>query len=163
MRYRDMGPGWVFVPLFIILLITILFVLSGRADALEAPPCPAPDRPIHYSVFCLSETEYQALIGPEAGSVAPDPQYVSPEGLVRVIADYFWPDWAVERMVRIAKCESGFVATAVNPRSGTTGIWQLHPLWQKPWPGDYKNPWTNGAVAYQVWLEQGFRAWACKG
>lgn len=81
----------------------------------------------------------------------------------RPLIGHFWPPEHVDRMMRILRCESLGVPTAINPRSGTAGLLQIHPLWQKVWPGDYLDPWTNAAVAYQVWLEQGYRAWACKG
>lgn len=90
------------------------------------------------------------------------PVVLTAEDQVRVIAEYFWPDWAVERMARIAKCESNFLPTAVNPSSGAAGIWQIMPGWKKTWPGNYLDAWTNGAVAYQIWLVQGFGAWVCK-
>lgn len=169
MRYRDLGPGWLFVPV-LILTILLIWILVTPAEGLEVSvPCPDPARQIHYLPLCLTEAEYLALITPKPAPAPPTPLSVSPESLVRVIAEYFWPDWAVERMVRIARCESGFNPRAYNGITGVKGLWQIHPLWQVPWPGDYYDPWTNGAVAYQVWLEaerrvgDGFRPWACRG
>lgn len=114
---------------------------------------------IHYPPLCLTEQEYLETVTP------PPPVIVDTEAEVRVIAAYFWPDWAAERMVRIAKCETvpDWNARSLNPSSGAAGLWQIMPFWKKVWPGDYFDPWTNGAVAYQIWLEQGFSAWVCKG
>lgn len=80
----------------------------------------------------------------------------------RPIVEHFWDEPHTSRMLRIMRCESGGDPRAYNGRTGVKGLFQVHPLWQKPWPGDYYDPWTNAAVAYQVWLEQGYRAWSCK-
>lgn len=140
-----------------------IFTLLLAVPVQASEECPDPTRPIHYMPFCLSEAEFVALAATPTKEIVPEPSYGPQEALVRTIAYYFWPDWAAERMVRIAACESRFIPTAVNGRSGAAGIWQIHPLWQRPWPGDYFDPWTNGAVAYQVWLVQGFSAWVCRG
>lgn len=164
----ELGPGWVFVPAFIILASLVFYFLFSPPAQGTTEECPDPARPIHYSVLCLTEAEFVALTTPPPPPVAPTPQNVSPVEVVRVIAYYFWPDWAAERMVRIAKCESNYLPSAVNPSSGAAGIWQIMPGWKKYWPGDYLNPWTNGAVAYQIWLEADrwgdpFSPWVCKG
>ena len=74
-----------------------------------------------------------------------------------------YPLWDVDRMLRIMACESGGNPNAYNGSTGVAGLFQIHPLWQKAWPGDYYDPAINVAVAYQVWLEQGYRAWVCRG
>lgn len=79
-----------------------------------------------------------------------------------LVAAYFPPEH-VDRMLRIMACESGGDPEAKNPHSSATGLFQIMGFWQKAWPGDYTDPWTNVAVAYQIWLEQGYRAWVCKG
>ncbi len=71
--------------------------------------------------------------------------------------------WDVDRMLRIMSCESGGNPNAYNGATGVAGLFQIHPLWQKVWPGDYFDPWTNVAVAYQIWLVQGYGAWVCQG
>lgn len=73
-----------------------------------------------------------------------------------------YPLWDVDRMLRIMNCESGGSPTAYNGVTGVAGLFQIHPLWQKVWPGNYYDPATNVAVAYQVWLEQGYDAWVCR-
>lgn len=164
MRYRNLGPGWVFVPLFIILTITILFVLSGKADAIQVP-CPDPARPVHYLPFCLTEAEYVALTAPPPPPPAPTPHSVDLVERWRPIVAHFWGKHGVtDRMLRIMRCESGGDPWAWNKSTDVRGLFQVrYPLWSKLWPGDYFDPWTNAAIAYQVWLEQGFRAWACRG
>lgn len=135
----------------------------------EEVPCPDPARPHHYSVLCLTDSEYLALGDPQPISAPPTPVYVAPVDLVRQLAYYYWPDWAAERMVRIARCESGYDPNAQHPGSKAAGLWQIMPFHQNKWPGDYFNPWTNAAVAYQIWLDayqrtgNGFRPWVCKG
>ena len=79
------------------------------------------------------------------------------------MVEHFWDEPHTSRMLRIMACESKGDPRAFNGRTGVKGLFQIHPLWQKPWPGDYYDPWTNAAVAFQVWREQGYRAWACKG
>lgn len=167
MRYRDMGPGWVFIPLFIILLITILFVLSGRADALEAPPCPDPARPVHYMPFCLTEAEYQALLTPKPVSVAPATSYAPQMGVEqwRGMVNYYWGrhgGWVVDRMLQIMACETvpDGNPRSLNPSSGAAGLFQIMPQWKRVWGGDYFDPWVNAATAYQIWLAQGWGAWS---
>ncbi len=81
----------------------------------------------------------------------------------RSMVAHYWPAEHVDRMLRIMDCESSGVPTARHPRSGAAGLFQVMPFWQKTWPGDYTDPWTNASVAYQIWLSQGFGAWVCKG
>lgn len=80
----------------------------------------------------------------------------------RALVAHFWPAEHVDRMLRIMACESGGNSYAFNP-SGATGLFQIMPSWQRVWPGDYTDPWTNAAVAYQIWLSQGYAAWVCSG
>lgn len=82
----------------------------------------------------------------------------------RSIVAYFWPAAHVGRMLRIMRCESGGNPNALNASTDVRGLFQVrYPFWSKLWPGNYYDPWTNAAIAYQVWLIQGYRAWACKG
>lgn len=72
--------------------------------------------------------------------------------------------WDVDRMLRIMACESGGVPNITNRQgSGAAGLFQIMPFWQSVWPGDYFDPWINAAVAYQIWLQQGYGAWVCRG
>lgn len=83
----------------------------------------------------------------------------------RSMVAYYWgKHGATDRMLRIMRCESGGNPNARNVRTDVRGLFQVkYPLWSKLWPGNYYDPWTNAAIAYQVWLSQGYRAWACKG
>lgn len=134
------------------LILTLALWLSPQ-------PC------VNWYSYCLPD--YVARWVPVEPVVDPGPVsvVVDTEAEVREIAEHFWPAWAVDRMVRIAECETvpDWNARSLNPSSGAAGLWQIMPQWQKVWPGDYFDPWVNGAVAYQVWLEQGFGAWVCSG
>lgn len=82
----------------------------------------------------------------------------------RELVAYFWPAEHVDRMLRIMACESGGDPNVPNEQgSGALGLFQIMPFWQNEWPGDYTDPWTNAAVAYQIWLTQGYAAWVCRG
>lgn len=94
--------------------------------------------------------------------VATPPLTTGVERWRQLVAAYF-PPAHVDRMLRIMRCESNGNPNAYNPGHGEKGLFQIHPLWQKAWPGNYYDPQTNVAVAYQVWLTQGYPAWVCKG
>lgn len=81
----------------------------------------------------------------------------------RALVAFFWPPEHIDRMLRIMACESGGDPYADNPRSTALGLFQIMGGWQATWPGDYTDPWTNAAVAYQIWLTQGYGAWVCRG
>jgi len=81
--------------------------------------------------------------------------------------------WCAERIVQR---ESNFDADAVNPSSGTTGLFQLHPVhatWIKNTYGydfsEMKDPWKNARVArglsneaYRYWGD-GWQPWRLSG
>ncbi len=78
----------------------------------------------------------------------------------RPLVAHYWPADQVDLMLKVIDCESGGVPSVPNRHgSGALGLFQIMPLWQKGWPGDYTDPWTNAAVAYQIWLTQGLGAW----
>jgi len=84
-----------------------------------------------------------------------------PRSVEQMIRDR-WPDEHEDRAVRIAKCESGLVATARNRHSSASGVFQMIKAhWQGRWnPFDAK---ANIEGAYQLWLRSGWRPWVCKG
>lgn len=96
-----------------------------------------------------------------SGDVAAPPPTTGVEQWRQLVAAY--TRWDVDRMLRIMECESHGNPAAKNPRSSATGLFQIMGFWQKVWPGDYTDPQTNVAVAYQIWLAQGYRAWVCRG
>lgn len=114
------------------------------------PPTPVPDpipAPVHPAV--------PVYRGMGSGQV---------EHYRSMVAYYWGKHGATDRMLRIMRCESGGNPNARNASTDVRGLFQVkYPLWSKQWPGNYYDPWTNAAIAYQVWLEQGFRAWACRG
>lgn len=128
------------------------------------PPC-APGLIHTWGVLCVTEVEFERLWNP-APPVPIPVELVGEPGVEqwRTMVAYYWgKHGATDRMLRIMRCESGGVPTAKNPHSSATGLFQVMGFWQKVWPGDYTDPWTNAAVAYQIWLSQGYGAWACKG
>lgn len=140
--------------------------------ALMLPPTPyvpASDVPecapglIHSMPYCLTPEQFEAMWNP------PVPvELVGEPGVEqwRTMVNYYWGKHGqahVDRMLRIMDCESGGNPKAKNPRSSATGLFQILAFWQKAWPGDYTDPWTNAAVAYQIWLTQGYAAWVCRG
>lgn len=167
MRVRqNKGPGYVFVPTFILLAIVIFWTLSCTpADALEQSPC-APGL-IHYMPYCLTEEEYLELIKPPPLPVVVQPEIQPGVEQWRSMVEYYWAKHGyshVDRMLRIMWCESKGIPWEMNDAgSGAEGLFQIMQFWKVQWPGNYKDPWTNAAVAYQIWLEQGYQAWSCKG
>lgn len=130
-----------------LVMVTVLFTV---APAPVEAPC-APDL-IHYMPYCLTPAEYQAIINPPP----PAPLYVAVGGVEqwRAMVDYFWgKHGATNLMLNIMDCESGGDPNAKNPNSSASGLFQIMRFWQSDWPGDYFDPWTNAAVAYQIWLE----------
>ena len=77
----------------------------------------------------------------------------TPEGVAKMaIAEHWGPNTACAE--RIVQRESRFQAAAVNPRSGTTGLFQIHPVhktWIKNTFGydfsEMKDPGKNAEVA----------------
>lgn len=154
------------------ILLAIALVVLTATPAL-AQTC-GPD--LHYfNGRCLTDAEWTAWPpAPVVIQIPPPPPPPTPvyrgmgNGQVehyRPMVAYYWGrHGATDRMLRIMRCESGGNPNALHPRTDVRGLFQVrYPLWSKLWPGNYYDPWTNAAIAYQVWLTQGYRAWACKG
>lgn len=142
----------------------ISFVLS--ASLLTTPaPAECAEGLIHYMPYCLTVAEYEAITNPAPPAPVAPVHTGMGNGDVeqwRSMVAYYWPGWAVGRMLAIMDCESGGNPYAWNKSTDVRGLFQVrYPLWSKLWPGDYFDPWTNAAIAYQIWLEQGWRAWEC--
>jgi hypothetical protein len=79
-----------------------------------------------------------------------------------LIAEYFCHDYAVEEALHVMACESNGDPNAVNPSSGTTGLFQHRPIyWAERsalagWAGaSMFDPEANVAVAAWLWEESG--------
>jgi hypothetical protein len=127
--------------------------------SLTGTPAPCAEGLIHYMPYCLTQEEYAALIKP------PPPAYPYVEGVEqwRPMVDYYWgKHGATTAMLKIMECESRGRWWVYNEQgSGAAGLFQIMPMWKKVWGGDYLDPWINAATAYQIWLVQGYGAWAC--
>lgn len=152
-------------------MILELLLTATLATVPSPPQCP--EGMIHYPPLCLTVEEHQALVNPQP-IAAPVIIYPYIEGVEqwRSMVAYFWGKHGVahvDRMLRIMWCESRGRWWVMNEQgSGAEGLFQIMQFWKKQWPGDYKNPWTNAAVAYQIWLEADrygdpYRPWACSG
>lgn len=86
-----------------------------------------------------------------------------------LIGEYLWP---VEEAIAIFRCESvNFRADVVygptEGRAGERGVAQLHPVhaakfYTRGWTWDDAfRPERNLAIAYQIWLDQGWAPWTC--
>lgn len=77
-----------------------------------------------------------------------------------------FPEWTHARLLRIAKCESGYNTNALNPVSQTRGLFQIHPVHRNSHHGDLYSgafdPYNNVRAAYLLWVDRGFDPWVCK-
>lgn len=144
-------------------MILELLLTATLVTTPSPPECP--EGMIHYPPLCLTVEQHRALVNPQP----PMPVYEYIEGVEqwRPMIAYFWGKHGVahvDRMLRIMWCESRGRWWVMNEQgSGAEGLLQIMQFWKKVWPGNYKDPWTNAAVAYQIWLSQGYGAWSCKG
>jgi Transglycosylase-like domain len=76
---------------------------------------------------------------------------------------HFCHDYAVEEALHIVACESNGDPDVVNPLSGTTGLFQIHPGWFDQMAGSPYDPEANTAFAAWLWKESGgWSHWACR-
>ena len=105
---------------------------------------------------------------PEQGTVVPNYiQYAFVYNLarppVKVDSGEVEQEFLVEA-VPVVWAESRGDPDAVNPTSGTCGLFQIHPVhWRRferfgGW-GWCTDPKANLLVAHEIWLEQGWRPW----
>lgn len=71
-------------------------------------------------------------------------------------------DWEVSTMIRIIDCESHGDENAVSPDGQNVGAYQLNVVHGYSYE-DATNPEISTALAHDVWLSQGYEAWACYG
>ncbi len=72
-----------------------------------------------------------------------------------------------EDMVRVARCESVLDPNAVNPRSGTSGLFQFRPSTFAITPNGKRgenifDPWSNADAAGWMWANGMRNHWACQ-
>lgn len=126
--------------------------------------------------------EYVTMITPEpapapapapVAAAAPAPVVLAPAEFEALISEFFPGNEAWAR--RVMKCESGFNTGAVNPSSGTRGLFQIHPGWFDGrwgsldaeinglyvWDNMYEAR-ANTHVASIIFHRNGGGPWSCK-
>jgi hypothetical protein len=71
-----------------------------------------------------------------------------------------WPANLVDRAVCVVDWESSGNPGAQNSSSGAAGLFQVMPFWFVHFGGERFDPTNNTRVAYLVYQEQGWGAWA---
>lgn len=97
-----------------------------------------------------------------AGFVVPS----GPAAIIKDIEDAFNPlgQTAVNWALRVAKCESGYNPNAVNPYSGTEGLFQFEPSTWRSTPYGHDNvfdPKYNSLAAAWLYQRDGPSQWQC--
>ena len=105
-----------------------------------------------------------AACGPRVGSApAPTP----PPAVAMSINQAFGPfgSTVVAQATRVAKCESGWVATA-GAGSYYQGVFQLgrHIVAIRNYGGNFLDPWQNAQAARDLYISRGYSwsAWTCR-
>lgn len=140
-----------------------------RAPGCDLPAGKCPNRPhpsndrIRHYFDTLRRMLHPVAATPVYGvAVTPTPQqgYSTPSSSPVNAPSGGGPDQFIQ-------CESGGDPTAVNPKSGTFGLWQLQPMHFEPGgicEGLGKDQSGQAACANQVYQEQGSGAWSqCGG
>ena len=115
-----------------------------------------------------ASTRLQQLIDAATVRYPSAPAFV-PVGPAAIIADIekaFAPQGqtAVNWGLRVAKCESGYNPNAVNPYSGTEGLFQFMPSTWRSTPYGRQNvfdPWYNSLGAAWLYQRDGPGQWQC--
>lgn len=138
-----------------------------RRLALPAAPPPVADPPLAVASAPAPTTTTPIIT---TTTLARPPAVVLAEAEVRaLVTTYFRPE-DVERAIQVAYCESNFNASAVNPRTGASGLFQHMPrYWNERstlagWAGaSLFDPQASTAVA--AWLlydpSGGWHHWDC--
>ena len=117
-----------------------------------------------------ASTRLQELIDAAVAAFpAAAPAVFKPAGPAAIIADIekaFAPQGqaAVNWGLRVAKCESGYNPNAVNPYSGTEGLFQFMPSTWRSTPYGRHNvfdPWYNSLGAAWLYQRDGPGQWQC--
>lgn len=100
---------------------------------------------------------------PAAPAPAPPPPVQAGGTIEALICSY---GWGCQTALRVFSCESGLNPAAVSP-GGDLGIAQVNPIHRGRWEAmgytraDMLTPGPNLAVAWSIWSEVGWSAWAC--
>lgn len=108
------------------------------------------------------DPEPESSPAPVLPSVGVDSAPAGVEQWRGLVATYFPAD-QVDKALAVMACESGGDPSAYNP-SGASGLMQVMDWWAPEFgyePEDLFVPEINVAVAYQVWLQQGWGGWSC--
>jgi transglycosylase-like protein with SLT domain len=116
-----------------------------------------------------SDRLQQLIDAAVAAFPAAAPAVFKPVGPAAIIADIekaFSPlgQTAVNWGLRVAKCESGYNPNAVNPYSGTEGLFQFMPsTWRSTPYGQHNvfDPWYNSLGAAWLYHRDGPSQWQC--
>ncbi len=84
-------------------------------------------------------------------------KYLTPKTTEQKIAATFGNE--ADTALKVAKCESSLNPKAVNKTSSARGLFQIMQSWHKIDQKWLLNEDINIAVAYQLWLEQGWTPW----
>ncbi len=125
------------------------------------------------SALQATSAQLEAAIAAAAAAAAaanlPAPFAASPgvEAIKQLIRDAFAPlgSGAVDWALRVAMCESGYNPQAVNPYSGTEGLFQFMPSTWRGTPYGNQSPFDPRANAYAAaWLygRDGPSQWQCR-
>lgn len=76
---------------------------------------------------------------------------------------------AVDQALKVGRCESGLDPSSVrdNPRSHEIGIMRFNvgdarDVGYSVTEDELADPWTNIAIAHDIWRAFGWRRWACR-
>lgn len=125
-----------------------------------AEPSPHARARYTYTVHSLARDGEPLWEPPQPTPINDAPVFAA--SIPELICSYPWP---CDQALRVAECESGMRADAVNSYSGAAGVFQVVPYWHS-WrlqPGEtFMDAAVNVRVAYDLWSEQGWAPWSCK-
>lgn len=126
-------------------------VCNGSPCAIDWPPPICPDEPAPGAGATPG--------GPYATDLTETEQSWRP-----LVARFFCHDYAIEEALHVLACESNGDPNVVNPLSGVTGLFQIHPIWfDHPEMDDPFDPEDNTRFAAWLWNDSGgWWHWHCR-